>query len=80
MGWLKEIQSELDAVLEVFGSLINKLVQEPQDNWRASLALDSVCEMHSAIIRGVRDLSAIEDQLLKKPDNMTQWRDERTKL
>ena len=38
MGWLKEIQSELDAVLEVFGSLINKLVQEPQDNWRASLA------------------------------------------
>ena len=39
MGWLKEIQSELDAVLEVFGSLINKLVQEPQDNWRASLAL-----------------------------------------
>ena len=36
MGWLKEIQSELDAVLEVFGSLINKLVQEPQDNWRAS--------------------------------------------
>jgi len=77
MEWSKEIQPEVDALLEVFGNLVNKLLEEPQDNWRAGLALDSVCEMQSAIIYGALDLKRIEDHQLKKPDNVTQWWNER---
>jgi hypothetical protein len=78
---MKEIRSEVDAVLDVFGTLINKLVEEPQDSWWAGLALDSVCEMHHAILQGMVDLEAIEG-LPKKPDHvtLTQWWDERTRV
>lgn len=71
MQWSAEIRPEVDAVMEAFGNLVNKLLEEPPDNWRAGLALDSVCEMNSAILQGVLDLKQIEDQQFTKPEHIT---------
>jgi len=76
MEWLEEIKLAIDAALEACESVIDKLIEEPRDNWRATLAFDTVCKMQGAIIHGMIDLSKIEDPRLKKPDNVTQWVEE----
>jgi hypothetical protein len=74
MSWWKELaEPELSAALAALRGLVKKLEQQPEENWRASLAYENAVDTLSHLAEWT--YYVYEDRPKEKPPDYQHWRD-----